>query len=235
MTLRDFLDQYVEGYLFSDLRSMAAIDLPLGQTSGAAGYPMVAVSLAGIELLGALSATTTFAPTSQAGRGYFLDFWRKCYPAGHRQTLGSFVYKFARHGLAHVAIAKPLITVSKDPGLKPLHLRREPSGALIIHALTLHEDLERAYRESIAPHVGKPSGDSMQAQLDEMWRRYSEQVADCISELNEVPFVDNLQLNSFQRLNLSTASPSGGRFIGTPNSPSPAITFSSQPTKKGGV
>jgi hypothetical protein len=230
--LRDFLDQYVEGYLFSDLRSMAAINLPVGQTAGAVGYPMVMVALAGIELLGALTSVTTFS--RNAGRGYFLDFWARCYPTDHRHTLGSFVYDFARHGLAHMAIAKPLITVYKDPGAKTLHLFSESvTGPLIIHALTLQEDLEHAYRTSIEAYVGKPAGVTMQTRLNEMWDTYSKQVTPRIFELSGVPIVPQHQLISFQLTNMSTTSPSAGSFVGTPNSPSPSVTYSSQPKKKG--
>src|SRR5262245_21182594 len=55
MNINDFLTQYVEGYLFEDLHSMAAIGLPKGKSCGAVGYPMVAATVAGIELLGGLT------------------------------------------------------------------------------------------------------------------------------------------------------------------------------------
>ncbi len=45
MTIDDFLQQFVEGYLFGDLESMSRITVLSGQTYGAAGYPMVATCL----------------------------------------------------------------------------------------------------------------------------------------------------------------------------------------------
>jgi hypothetical protein len=55
LTLGEFLERYVEGYLFADLQSMAAVKVPAGQY-GALGYPMMMTALAGVELLGALTS-----------------------------------------------------------------------------------------------------------------------------------------------------------------------------------
>jgi hypothetical protein len=67
MTLDDFLSRFVEGYLFEDLRSMAAIRLPEGVLYGAAGYPMVMTALSGVELLGMLTASFLRHQSSSSG------------------------------------------------------------------------------------------------------------------------------------------------------------------------
>src|SRR5689334_16115349 len=74
MNIADFLEQYVEGYLFEDLTSMEPIRAGQGKECGAVGYPMVAATLAGIELLGALTSAKTFDPI-RGGRQYFRSFW----------------------------------------------------------------------------------------------------------------------------------------------------------------
>src|SRR5689334_14597119 len=72
MPIEEFLERFVEGYLFSDLRSLADIKLPGSASFGAAGYPMVASTMAGIELLGALTSGETFQP--KRGRRRFNEF-----------------------------------------------------------------------------------------------------------------------------------------------------------------
>ena len=41
MTLDEYPERFIEGYLFEDLRSMALIKLRPGKDFGAVGYPMV--------------------------------------------------------------------------------------------------------------------------------------------------------------------------------------------------
>jgi len=50
--LAPFLEKFVEGYLLSDLKTMA--EIPAKDGPGNLGYPMVLAVFAGCELLGAL-------------------------------------------------------------------------------------------------------------------------------------------------------------------------------------
>ena len=101
MTLDDYLEQFIEGYLLEDLRSMASITLPPDQRYGAVGYPMVMTALSGIEVLGALTSRTKCSGENGADR--FGAFWREYVyvekPAFQR--LHALVYQMVRHGLAH--------------------------------------------------------------------------------------------------------------------------------------
>ena len=74
MTLDEYLERFIEGYLFEDLRSMASIELPPGKEYGAVGYPMVMTALSGIEVLGVLTSRASFSPDNGAAR--FGEFWR---------------------------------------------------------------------------------------------------------------------------------------------------------------
>jgi hypothetical protein len=80
---------------------MAAIGLPPGGRYGGVGYPMVLTALAGVELLGILTAEATF--NRRQGANLFEEFWqRRLYPNSRdRQVMATLVYQMARHGLAH--------------------------------------------------------------------------------------------------------------------------------------
>ena len=75
MTIEEFFTQFVDGYLLNDLKSMAAVTVPEGQTSGGVGYPMVSTTLAGMELLGELLMPNTDAFDGNKGNDYFLNYW----------------------------------------------------------------------------------------------------------------------------------------------------------------
>ena len=177
MDIEDFLVRYVEGYLFEDLSSMAKIKAEPGKTCGAAGYPMVSSALGGVELLGALTSATTF--NKFAGDRYFHDFWeRSLYPnpEDHRRAMHAPVYQLARHGLAHNAVAKPLIDVSKT-GYPEVHLSGAPSsGALVIDCLVLAQDLKDAYFRDVKPGLSGALRATMQARLNEMRDQYSARI-----------------------------------------------------------
>ena len=74
MTLDEYLERFIEGYLFEDLRSMASIKLAPGKKAGAVGYPMAMTALSGIEVLGVLTSRASFHP--KQGRLRFGEFWR---------------------------------------------------------------------------------------------------------------------------------------------------------------
>src|SRR5262245_15664909 len=134
LSLEDFLRQFIDGYLFEDLRSMAPIEAAEGKQAGAVGYPMVVSTLSACELFGGLLSPDGF--DRYAGKTYFEAFWKLMYPL--QDFLHEPVYQLARHGLAHAAFAKPLITVVKAPGLaarRDLHLHRDCDGALILDSI----------------------------------------------------------------------------------------------------
>src|ERR1700733_7801746 len=75
MMLNDFIDRFVEGYLFGDLNTMSQAAVPAGEQYGGGGYQMVETALAGMELLGGLltPADRTFDVVD--GNTNFLNFW----------------------------------------------------------------------------------------------------------------------------------------------------------------
>jgi hypothetical protein len=76
MTIDDFLTKFVEGYLFHDLENMSNLKVLPAQVDGAAGYPIVATVMAGIELLGNLLTPniSSFDPVKES-YNYFINLF----------------------------------------------------------------------------------------------------------------------------------------------------------------
>ena len=73
MTLDEYLEQFIEGYLFEDLRAMAPIRLAAGKRYGAVGYPMVMGALSDIEVLGVLTSRARFNVHSPRAGAFLHD------------------------------------------------------------------------------------------------------------------------------------------------------------------
>ena len=147
MDLRDFLRTFVDGYLISDLRAMLAVR-PTGDSRfGALGYPIVASTCAGIELLGTLSCEPKAAVDFNEGRRYFRWFWQNwmCTDEG-RRDLADPVYELLRNGIAHSFVGRPRVEVGRFGGSRDMHLTRKPrSEVLHVDADALANDFVNAY------------------------------------------------------------------------------------------
>lgn len=210
MNVEDFLKQFVEDYLLRDLASMAAIAPPAGET-GACGYSMVLVTLAGCELLGALSYTKPFDPRS--GSEHFTHFWQKgLYPTDPvRSNLAPTIYKLVRHGLAHAFVTKPLILVTKNKGTKD-HLCRDAADVLTIDCLALADDFRTGYKRFVVPQLRTVQGHSgLQRQLDLMHTRHTDDSDSHVLRIGSVPHFDATEAQQFV--------PSGQVMINSPTVP----------------
>lgn len=177
MTIEEFLNKFVEGYLFHDLESMEKITLPSGQNDGAVGYPMVSTVMAGIELLGNLLLPTSDPFDPNSGNNYFYNYWDN-YFAKHKPiyvNLGQLFRTLIRHGVAHTFVAKPGIFVTKGSNqeIKLDATRQE----LYVDCNVLFNDFKQSYISLVKPLVfgtiPTPSAVNMQARLDSMSARYS--------------------------------------------------------------
>ena len=206
MEIAAFLERYVEGYLFEDLHSMAAIKLPEGKDYGAVGYPMVMSAFSGIELLGALTCASGRRRKADA----FCAFWSEfLYPNDpDRAAIGGAVYALVRHGLAHSAMAKPMVMDSK--GHDGRHLRRPPPNiALWLDALTLAEELETAYFARLKPRAALDLRDVMNDRLAELRDDYRRELEKFAGVLGRLP-VPGVQISASAS---AVTSPSAGTFL----------------------
>lgn len=147
MDLRDFLRTYVDGYLVSDLRTMLAVRPAADH--GALGYPIVASTFAGIELLGTLSFQSGAEVCLDNGRTYFRHFWQDWmyYGEADRSGLADVVYDLLRNGITHTFVGRPRIEVGRFSMTSNWHLKRK-RGTEVLHveADVLADDFMRAYQ-----------------------------------------------------------------------------------------
>jgi hypothetical protein len=217
MEIEDFLKRFIDQYLLRDLASMAAVSPPPGET-GACGFSMVLVALAGCELLGSITYPKPFRPLE--GRRHFAHFWRSAmYPTDAvRADLAETIYKLVRHGLAHAFITKPRILVTKTAGTVN-HLCRQPDGSLTVDCLALAHDFRRGYEQFVLARMSTPSDRAaLQRQLDDIQNASWDDSAEHVIRIGSVPDADP---NEAQRF-----IPSGQVMI---NSPSLQPLFKQKP------
>ncbi len=174
LTIEEFLERYVAGYLLSDLRAMLAVPAPEPGKYGACGFSIVLVTLAGVELMGFLTSDQDFNPNY--GRQYFRQFWSEfLYPEDQdRIAAAGSIYNLVRHGLAHTFLTKPGIIVSTQRHGTKNHLSRLADGSLQIDACALADDFMRAFKDRVMPMLSVLARrDAMQGQLERFQRAYT--------------------------------------------------------------
>jgi len=183
MDLKCFLEKYVEGYLFGDLETMKT-SVPSSQKGGGVGYPLLASTFSGIELLGALVSKATF--NTYNGSIYFNDFWSNYLYSNDvaKANAGKYIYELARHGIAHTFLMKGDITITKnstDP-----HLVKDGT-TVYINSFQLAVDLKFAYDIKFLNLVRETTGDvngtTIQQRLDEMEKTYISQSGKTMGDL----------------------------------------------------
>lgn len=180
MNIEEFLTKHIEGYLFCDLEKMAEIKLKPSEQYGAAGYPMIATVLSGIELLGGILSIASF--DTKKSNEYFDNYWEnylsKCCPRYDIENLSDLFRNLVRHGLAHTFLAKPGILVTK--GEPQSHLQIDSGRQeMTIDAIEFYKDFKQSYFDLVRPIVfgqllnALTTKDNMQVRLNEMIVVYS--------------------------------------------------------------
>lgn len=182
MDIKQFLEKFVEGYLFHDLENMASLGPLPGCNDGAAGYPMVATTLAGIELIGGLISKSAFSTNPRDGSNYFHNYWNRLMTkenVGYRR-LGSVFRNLIRNGLMHTFLAKHGILVTKNHPSLP-HLSIDSSkNHIIVDCVAFYRDFKESYSKYVRPIVyegvsdGITTKQDMQVRLEDMMQIYEE-------------------------------------------------------------
>ena len=172
--LQQYLDKYIDGYLFHDLESIANNISP-NLHPGAAAYPMILTTFAGMELLGALLRPTLKDKfNDDDGIKYFGHYWKyylsKSNPEYKRY--GEIARTLVRNGLAHLFMTKPNIGIVKSN--PQLHLKKL-DGHLIIDAVRLYEDFRKSYEDYAKPVIldGKAGTQLASNRLSQIMAQYT--------------------------------------------------------------
>lgn len=151
ITVKDFLEHYIDKYLMHDVADMMR---PQAQI----GFPLLMTVFAGMELMGGLLDTSTFKMIGK-GEKYFSLYWRKyLYPSpSSRSGLGPDVYKRMRNGIAHGFIVMGKIGVTTSNPQR--HLTVDVNGVFYIDAVQFAKDFIESYEVRIKPLLdpNKPS------------------------------------------------------------------------------
>jgi hypothetical protein len=219
MKPKDFLEKFIDGYLFSDLFNLDKIKLRNGKKYGACGYPMLTTMLTGMELLGILLSKNIY--NYEHGKGYFTTYWNaflgNINPNYSQRSLANTVYQLARHGLVHTFITKTGIIVSKMKSTD--HLEYDTSKSkLIIDVSILLKDFYNSYQIKYRPLIleNRPflkfTNIHAQKRINELSDQYSRE---SIEEIQKLPN-KNYHVPDFYIMgnNSSTAVPTNMNFRG---------------------
>ena len=196
MTIKQFLNKHVEGYLFKDLRTMNKIKLHRRRKMGGVGYPMVATILAGMELLGGLLQSSRFNMSAAAGYSYFDNYWNNFFSRNEPKysRFGNIFRQLIRNGIAHTFLTKTGIWITKDDAVNHLKMFTESrNNYMIVDVQELFQDFVNSYERFVRPIVytaGFSSGISkseMQLRLNEMISDYESQSNSMLSGLGTAP------------------------------------------------
>lgn len=236
MNIDDFLERFVEGYLFHDLESMEKITLPDGQDDGAVGYPMVATVLAGMELLGGLLMPNTEPFNPRKTNDYFLNYWDN-YFAKQNQAytgLGRLFRQLIRHGISHTFVAKPGIFVEKGSNRQmSIDTTRQE---IYIDCNVFFKEFGESYRKLVRPIVDNTAVNpltnksNMQTRLDDLNRAYSN---DSTRLFNNLPTLHPSTVNIGRR-SQAPVSPFFPKTRSSGASPSFTPLHTSTPSKSNG-
>ncbi len=209
MELDLFVDQVIEGYIFSDLETMSKCHGGEGMDHGDVGYPMVMTTLAGIELLGGLLLPRATSFSTSKGDKQFLGFWDDFFAEEFPvySGFGELFYSLLRNGVAHTFAAKNGVYVTKATGAQLSY--DDATKRVEIDSNVFACDLLSTYRGKVKPLLTiddsaiDPNRDSMQLHLDQMTSFYERHSADEFSSLK--PSEESI-LNHEQRFTMQIES-----------------------------
>jgi hypothetical protein len=149
--VKNFVEQFIEGYILEDLETMSRDNVSPGKKYGAVGYPMIATILSGMELLGGFLTPNAQQFNPRGMRGNFLNYWDNYFVKEYPQYngLGDIFYSLIRNGIGHVFIAKHGIVVNKFAG--PAILVDQTKKELYLNPNEFYKEFRESYLNRAKP------------------------------------------------------------------------------------
>lgn len=184
MEINNFLEKFVEGYLFCDIENMLKNCNVNESGYGSCGYPVVMSILSGMELLGDLLSNKEIKPRNGMGNGNFISFWDNYFcqrnPGYKINNGGSIVRILMRHGLVHRFLTLPGIMIVKNS--TELHWTINPKEKHIwIDISEFFVDFKNTYVELIKNKPGDKF--EMQKRLNEIMDLYEKDASSLFKEM----------------------------------------------------
>jgi len=155
-TLDSFLDKYIEGYLFTDVKTVKD-SVSKDMHPGNAAYLMTGALCSGMEFLGCLLRKQE--DSAEFSSSFAFDHYCKYYlsKVDKRYTaFGILGRELIRNGIAHSFATKGRIGITRRGDRDSSHLvRYADEGIIVINPDYLYEDFEKSYHEFVAPRIAK--------------------------------------------------------------------------------
>lgn len=188
VSIDDFIERFVAGYLFGDLERMSQVTVHPGEQYGGVGYPMVATILSGMELLGGLLTPTAATFNPDSGNDNFLNYWDNYFAQQNPAYtgLGGLFRQLMRNGVSHTFVAKPGIFVEKGTNRQMSIdvVNRE----IYLDCNVLYREFRDSFDKLVQPIIdstitASTSKSTMQARLDQLSTVYSSDSLRLFSQL----------------------------------------------------
>lgn len=165
-TMDDFLSKYIEGYLFTDVKTIKE-KVSKNTHPGNAAYLMTSALCSGIEFLGFLlreRKATDEINSSFAFEHYCKHYLKNIDP--RYETFGIIGRELIRNGIAHSFATKGKIGITRQGNRETAHLvRYADAGIVVINPDFLYEDFEKSYYKFALPLISE-GGDLRQRVID---------------------------------------------------------------------
>lgn len=170
--MEKFLEQFIDGYLLSDVRNMIDNCHVYDNGMGACGYPVLMSLLSGIELIGLILCDDEINENSIKNNTsrYFDKGWRKLFSGNTKYTKKGVIEVFrslVRHGLMHLFLSKPYVGILKEEGAPHLELLKD-EGYYAINVIEFFKDFEKGYLGIRQSLVEDPTRGDRQRKLVEL-------------------------------------------------------------------
>lgn len=188
VSIDDFIERFVTGYLFGDLERMSHVTVHPGEQYGGVGYPMVATTLSGMELLGGLLTPANITFNSDSGNNNFLNYWDNYFARQNPAYtgLGRLFRQLMRNGVSHTFVAKPGIFVEK--GTNRQMSIDSVNRAIYLDCNVFYREFRDSFNKLVQPIIDgtitvPTSKSTMQTRLNQLSTIYSSDSVRLFSQL----------------------------------------------------
>lgn len=200
----DYIEKYIEGYLFADLNSIKNNISP-DKHPGNGAYPLLLSTLSAMEFIGLLMRGESPIQQDESGRdrvdaskgigAYIKEYLSKIDPK--YKALSEVAPRLVRNGIAHTYATKGNIAITRQGDRDQSHLKVYGTNKiLIINADYLLDDFLQSYGLYVKPHLSK--GDVL---YDNINNNYEDIRRVYVGEVDNAITNSQRQLDKLEHLN----------------------------------
>jgi hypothetical protein len=161
--LDNYIQKYIEGYLFADMKSIKN-DVSAAKHPGNGAYTLLLSVLSAMEFLGLLMRGESPVQQDENGRDrvdaskglgtYIKGYLSKIDP--NYKVLSEIAPRLIRNGIAHTYATKGNVAITRHGNREQSHLKvYGTQKILIVNVDCLLEDFLQSYEQHVKPHLKK--------------------------------------------------------------------------------